>query len=65
MRSVSKIILIFTISSLFPNKVYVALQMLDQVGITYLDSSQLEDVIEINFNENMNCSSLNSEMEIS
>jgi DNA-binding beta-propeller fold protein YncE len=53
------------ISILFPNKVYVALQMLDQVGITYLDSYQLDDVIQINFNEGMNCSSFNSEMDCS
>ena len=65
LRPVHEIILICMISILFPNKVYVALQMLDQVGITYLDSYQLDDVIQINFNEGMNCSSFNSEMDCS
>ena len=65
LKPIREIILICMISILFPNKVYVALQMLDQVGITYLDSYQLDDVIQINFNEGMNCSSFNSEMDCS
>jgi DNA-binding beta-propeller fold protein YncE len=65
LKPIREIILICIISILFPNKVYVALQMLDQVGVTYLDSYQLDDVIQINFNEGMNCSSFNSEMDCS
>ena len=65
LKHIREIILICMISILFPNKVYVALQMLDQVGVMYLDSYQLDDVIQINFNEGMNCSSFNSEMDCS
>ena len=49
LKPVCKIVLVCMITFLWPNKVYVALQMLDQVGVTNLDSQGLEDIIDIKY----------------
>ena len=60
-----RIWLIFLISILLPNKIYVSLQMLDQVGIVDSETLQLIDVINTDFNEIIsdNCMDYTSEMD--
>ena len=56
---------IFFLSILFPGKIYVSLQMLDQIGVIDSESLELIDVIHTNFNEmnSENCMDYTSDME--
>ena len=45
-----RVFLIFLLSTLFGDKVYIGLQMLDQVGIVDSETLQLEQTIDTDFN---------------
>ena len=62
-----KLIFIFLFSSLFPGNVYVALQMLDKVGVVDSETLQLIEYIDTDFNEmsSDSCMDYASEMDCS
>lgn len=56
-----RIITFFILGILFPGKVYIGLQMLDQVGIVDLGTLQLEQTVNTDFNE-VTCMDYTDEM---
>ena len=65
LKPVCKIVLVCMISFLLPNNVYVALQMLDQVGVIDMDSPQQITYVDIQLNEMVDCSLFSNEMDCS
>lgn len=59
-----KVILLFSCSLLFSGDIYVTLQILDQVAVVNSETLQLEEVIDINF-ENILCMDYSDEMSCS
>ena len=57
-----RMILFFTVTILFHGKVYIGLQMLDQVGIIDSETLQLEQTINTDFNEVAPCMDYTDEM---
>ena len=57
-----RVILVFTLTILFPGKVYIGLQMLDQVGVIDSETLQLEQTINTDFNDLVSCMDYDDEM---
>ena len=59
-----RVIFILFLSTLFSGKIYVSLQMLDQVGIVDSETLELIDVIHTDFNDiSTDCMNYSSEMD--
>ena len=59
-----KLLFIIVLSGIaLPNKVYVAMQMLDQVGILNMDTHELIETVDIDLNDMMDCSEYSTQMD--
>ena len=60
----TRLFFILFLSTLFPGKIYISLQMLDQIGVVDSETLELIEVINTDFNDMlMDCMDYNSEMD--